>query len=71
MIEKYIKDGIMKDRRSRLSLGDLARKYDLPKSTIQYIVNNYGKQKKKTGPKDKLLKHDKRRIKQLINLNLR
>jgi len=53
---------IIKDRRMGLSYGKLSNKYGLKRSSIQYIIDNYGKQHKKRGPKEKINKNDKRRM---------
>lgn len=71
MIDKVIKDDVIKDRKDGLSLGQISKKYNLSKPTVQSIINNYGKQKHKTGPKDKLSKNDKRRIKSFIDYNFK
>jgi len=47
---------IIKDLRNGLFLGNMSKKYGLSRSSIQYIINSYGKQRKKRGAKYKLSK---------------
>jgi len=56
----------MNDRKMGVSNTDISKKYNITRPSIQYIVRNYGKNFKKRGPKEKLTKSDKRRIKTLI-----
>ena len=42
---------IIKDLRNGLFLGNMSKKYGLSRSSIQYIINSYGKQRKKCGAK--------------------
>lgn len=49
------------------SYGQLKKKYNLPRSTIQFIVKSNGKCKKKNGRKEIINKQDKRRIVSLIS----
>jgi len=58
---------IVKDRQMGLSYGKLALKYGLKRSSIQYIILNYGKQHKKRGPKEKINKSLRRNMKALLN----
>lgn len=46
---------------------ELSKKYYIPKSTIQYMLENKGKIKLKRGPKWKINKFDKRRIKTAVD----
>ena len=66
---KDIKSQVVKERKDWLSYGDLYKKYNIPRSSIQQIVNSSNKQKFKTGPKKKLSKNDVRRMKTLIDNN--
>ena len=45
-----------------MSYGKIAKKYNCPKSAIQYIIENYGKKNRKRGRKEVLSKQDKRHI---------
>ena len=49
-----------------MSYGEISKKYNISRPSIQYIIRNYCKIYKKRGPKEKLTKNDKRRIKTLI-----
>ena len=51
---------IIQDRKSGFSLGQLADKYELARSTIQYVITNYRKQHKKRSPKVKISKMTKK-----------
>ena len=48
---KDIKSQVVKERKDWSSYGDLFKKYNIPRSSIQQIVNSSNKQKFKTGPK--------------------
>ena len=52
-----------------MSYGKIAIKYDKCKATIQRIINSSLKPNLKRGPKEKLTKYDKRKIKTLVDLN--
>ena len=66
MHTQEIKALIFNDRNMGMSYGEIGKKYDMPKSTVQHIVQNYNKFYKKRGPKERLSKADKRRIKMFI-----
>ena len=55
------------ERSNGRSYGEISKKYGISRSTIQYMVKNDGRSKKKNGPKEKLSKGDKRRILALVN----
>lgn len=69
MIDYDIKNQIIGDRRKGMSLGQIAKKYAKAKATIQRIINSSKLNKLKRGPKDKISKMDKRRIKTCIEKN--
>jgi len=58
---------IIQDRRMGSSYGNLAAKYEMKRSSVQYIIQNYGKRHKKVGPKDKITKSDKRKMLSLLS----
>ena len=62
MYSKEKKLLIIKDKKMGLSYGDLSKKYGIPRSSIQYIVDNYAKVAKKRGPKEKLTKSNIRNM---------
>jgi len=63
MYSKVDKMLIVKDRKTGMPYRELSKKYDIPRSSIQYIISNYANSSKKRGPKEKLAKNDIRRIK--------
>ena len=64
---KVYKEAVLKERKEGMSFGNIAKKYGMSKSSVQYIVENYNKECKKRGPKEKLNKSDKRRIQTIIS----
>ena len=58
--------GVMKDRQRGMTYGEISKKYNIPRPSIQRIIGNYPNTNKKRGPKEKLTKNDKRRIKTVI-----
>ena len=62
MYELKIKTQIVNDRKTGMSYGVIGKKYGIPKSSVQHIVENYGHISKKRGPKEKLAKGDNRRL---------
>lgn len=71
MSNKSLYSEICKERFGGLSYGEIGKKYKKPKSSIQRIVDSYGKQPFKRGPKEKLLKNHKRRIKMQVDQNFK
>jgi len=53
---------IMRDRKAGMSYGEISNKYNIPRPSIQYIIQNYTNNHVKRGPKEKIAKNDKRRI---------
>ena len=62
MYELKNKTQIVNDRKTGMSYGVIGKKYAIPKSSVQHIVENYVHISKKRGPKEKLAKGDKRRL---------
>jgi len=60
---------IIKDKRSGLSLENMSKIYGLSRSSIQYKINSYGKQRKKRDPKFKLSKNVRKQMQSVINKN--
>jgi len=56
----------MKGRQRGMTYGEISKKYNITRSSIQRIIRNYPNTNKKRYPKEKLTKNDKRRIKTLI-----
>ena len=52
MYSKERKLLIIKDKKMGLSYGDLSKNYGIPRSSIQYIVDNYAVVDKKCCPKE-------------------
>jgi len=50
---------IVNDSKKGFSLRQLANKYAISRTTIQYMIRSYVKQHKKRGPKEKITKKDK------------
>lgn len=50
-----------------MSYGEIAKKYRITRSVVQYIIRTRGNQKKKTGPKPKISKIDIRHIRNEIS----
>jgi len=59
---------ILRDMQAGMSFGKLAKKYGIVKSDAHYIVNSSENEKRKTGPKEKLTKGDKRRIQIVLQM---
>lgn len=62
-----IKKNILDDRSKGLSYLELSKKYNIPKSTIQYMIQNKNNIKLRRGPKYKIDKYDKRRIRSTLD----
>ena len=58
---------LVKDRKTGMSNWELSEKYDIPRSSIQYIISNYANSSKKRGQEEKLIKRDFRVIKTNIS----
>ena len=71
MYPNDIKMKIQKDRQCGMSYGEIKKKYKIGRSSIQRIINSSKINKMKTGPKPKLTKSDKRKIKSLISYNIK
>ena len=69
MYNDIIKKNVIEDRKKYLSMGKIATKHHMPRSSVQRILLSAGKQKKKRGPKEKINKNDKRRLKSIVNSN--
>lgn len=54
---------IYEDRCKGISLGKIAKKYKIGKSSVDYILKNFRNIKRKPGPKYKITKNDQRHIK--------
>lgn len=70
MKNNFEKLSLIEDRKNGLSYGKISKKYKIPRSTIQYIVRESKTSSKKRGPKEKLDKNDKRKIKTLLDNNI-
>lgn len=71
IISNEIKFQICQQRKDGLSYGKIAKNFKIQRTTIQKIVKCFGKPKAKRGRKEKLDKNDIRRIKTLVEDNLK
>ena len=65
-----MKKNVIEDRKKYISMDNIARKYRIPRSSVQRILLFIGKQKRKRDPKEKINKNDKRKMKSIINSNI-
>ena len=70
MYSKTIRNDVIADRKQKMSMGNIAKKYNMPRSSVQRILLSVSKQVHKRGPKEKINKNDKRRIKSIIKSNI-
>lgn len=64
-----IKKEICEFKINGATYGEIARKFHKSRSTIQRIISSYGKPHLKRGPKEKLCKNKKMKMKMMINHN--
>ena len=67
MYTQEVKALIVKDRNIGMTYGEICKKYCIPRSSVQHIVQKHNARSKKRGRKEKLTKFDKRRIKTFIS----
>ena len=70
-ISHEIKFKIFNERKGGKSYGKIANLYGLSKGTVQRIIDSYDKRKAKRGRKEKLNKHDIRRLGSFVKDNFR
>jgi len=70
MYDETIRKAVIMDRKKSMSMGNISKKYGIPRPSVQRILSSVGKQLKKRGPKEKINKNDRRRIRSVINLNI-
>lgn len=70
-ISDETKFNICQERKKGVSLGKIAKMFNLQKTNIQQIVKCFGKLKAKRGRKEKINKNDVRRIKSYIEDNIK
>ena len=58
MYEQKIKTIIVNGRKKGISYRHIGKIYGIPKSSVQHIIENYGKTSIKRNPKEKLTKGD-------------
>lgn len=59
-------NSVLTKRKEGKSYGEIAKNFNITKSTVQYMLKYRKNMKKKTGPKEKISKNDKRRIRSLV-----
>ena len=69
MYSETIENNVVEDKKKYISMGNIARKYRISRSSVQRILPSVEKQKRKRGPKEKINKTDKRRMRSITQAN--